>query len=310
MVAPHSPPRLHATNRARSCTAYRVTHRPSRHSDCSYGPCCPAWTGASRPPMASHVTGKNSRREPAKVVDAEHHVHRQPRPPVIVPQRVVTRAPQRPPAPSGIRSRTAPWSASIRSSGPPPLTSRRSPPRGSVSDRLIQRAMPRTANPGSPVLVPTDAHGLGASRMSSGLTAEPERPVIAASIVTPRSAASSMSRCPGPSPRGSRSRIARLRSVTSVRSASNCRSPRTRPARPPGAVEVDGDRSREAARLELPPDRASASPAPRDRGRRGRSGRGRATAAPRTPRRSPQWRLRARGRCTRRRRPRRALRHP
>ena len=31
----------------------------------------PGWTGASRPPMTSHVTGKNSRAKPARIVDAE-----------------------------------------------------------------------------------------------------------------------------------------------------------------------------------------------------------------------------------------------
>ena len=47
------PARLHATNRARSRTAYRVTRRPPRGSDGSYGPCGPAWTRASRPSTTS-----------------------------------------------------------------------------------------------------------------------------------------------------------------------------------------------------------------------------------------------------------------
>ena len=39
-------------------TALRVTRRPSRGSDGSYGPCGPAWTGASRPSTTPTGRGK------------------------------------------------------------------------------------------------------------------------------------------------------------------------------------------------------------------------------------------------------------
>ena len=38
-----------ATRVLRCATALRVTHRPSLRSSSRYGPCGPAWTGASRP---------------------------------------------------------------------------------------------------------------------------------------------------------------------------------------------------------------------------------------------------------------------
>ena len=41
----------------RSATALRVTHRPPRGSDGSYGPCGPAWTRASRPSTTSQGPG-------------------------------------------------------------------------------------------------------------------------------------------------------------------------------------------------------------------------------------------------------------
>ena len=40
----------------RCATALRVTHRPSRNSDCRYGPCGPAWTGRPGRPRQSHGT--------------------------------------------------------------------------------------------------------------------------------------------------------------------------------------------------------------------------------------------------------------
>ena len=48
-VAPGRPACQRATRVLRCAAALRVTHRPSRRSDSSYGPCGPAWTGASRP---------------------------------------------------------------------------------------------------------------------------------------------------------------------------------------------------------------------------------------------------------------------
>ena len=50
-----------ATRVLRDATALRVTRRPSRHSDCSYGPCGPAWTGASRPTTTTHRTTATAR---------------------------------------------------------------------------------------------------------------------------------------------------------------------------------------------------------------------------------------------------------
>ena len=43
----------------RCATALRVTHRPARNSDCSYGPCGPAWTG--RPGRPRRLTGRRGR---------------------------------------------------------------------------------------------------------------------------------------------------------------------------------------------------------------------------------------------------------
>ena len=48
-VAPGRPACQRATRALRCATALRVTHSPPLRSDSSFGPCGPAWTGASRP---------------------------------------------------------------------------------------------------------------------------------------------------------------------------------------------------------------------------------------------------------------------
>ena len=48
-VAAGRPACQRATRVLRCATALRVTHRPSLRSSSRYGPCGPAWTGASRP---------------------------------------------------------------------------------------------------------------------------------------------------------------------------------------------------------------------------------------------------------------------
>ena len=55
-VAAGRPACQRAARVLRYATALRVTRRPSRDSDSSYGPCGPAWTGASRP--STTLTGR------------------------------------------------------------------------------------------------------------------------------------------------------------------------------------------------------------------------------------------------------------
>ncbi len=56
-VAAGRPACQRAARVLRSATALRVTHRPPRGSDGSYGPCGPAWTRASRPSTTSQGPG-------------------------------------------------------------------------------------------------------------------------------------------------------------------------------------------------------------------------------------------------------------
>ena len=53
-----SSPRSRGLTHGYCATALRVTHRPSRNSDCSYGPCGPAWTG--RPGRPRRLTGRRA----------------------------------------------------------------------------------------------------------------------------------------------------------------------------------------------------------------------------------------------------------
>ena len=52
-----------ATRVLRCATALRVTHRPSLRSSSRYGPCGPAWTGASRPPTTTRKARQRGKRD-------------------------------------------------------------------------------------------------------------------------------------------------------------------------------------------------------------------------------------------------------
>ena len=83
---------------------------------------------------------------------------------------------------------------------------------------------------------------------------KPDRRVVETSTVTAPAASSSTSRSPRSISTSESPSTARSRRTTSVRSASSRRSPRTPVQHDlPGAVEADGDRPREAARLEPAP---------------------------------------------------------
>ena len=60
-VAEGRPACQRAARVLRSAPALRVTHRPSLRSDSSYGPCGPAWTGASRPSTTTRAARRPRR---------------------------------------------------------------------------------------------------------------------------------------------------------------------------------------------------------------------------------------------------------